>query len=439
MKWVRGRQQNMRCWKPGRGEQAREDQLNPPEYVFLQDVADQMIEVSGTMSFYDVDGLSRGIGELLHATFENSVRLEVLGKAWWNPYIVWMKLDIGDKIMVDLQNQPDDVSISGLNLMDLPSINVELRPNPTVEDVVTSFQRSPIATENTFGTVNTFPIAQDPAETEIIQLAVRNPDAHPSMTDFRHPGLDFFAPAGTEVISVTSGEIVGIYIPSKTDFEYDAYGTEVENLEGRGMMLDPRQLYSDSPAGHTEVRRTIASGWLAEGGEGAYIIVRTGNTYFLYAHLDPSSIQVGTHVQEGQTIGRIGQSEDGPQGEHLHFETRIHVSGTLDIDGQTGDYIDAGDKPLIFVNPALYFTEELVSAFNYGLELRNKKADERGRFEQRNVPSPDAFAQNTQVIDEGANLLYVRNIRPGYEDLERQFDPEAHWLHGTDVIVSEEN
>lgn len=60
----------------------------------------------------------------------------------------------------------------------------------------------------------------------------------------------------------------------------------------------------------------------------------------------------------------------------------------------------------------------------------------RGRFEQGNA-SLDALNQNTQVIDEGADHLYVFNVRPGFEGLERQFDPSAPWLHRTEVILSE--
>ena len=159
----------------------RED---PPELVFRQSQQGLEIEVSGTLSFYEIDAPSRSIGELVHATFENSDTLVVLAKSRWDPYIVWMKRGNGDIISVNLQDQGDDVSISGLSLIDLPTIDAEFLPDPTAEEVVQSFQESPI------GTIRTFPIAQDPMTTEIIQFGVRN-TRYRTIPDFRHPGTDF--------------------------------------------------------------------------------------------------------------------------------------------------------------------------------------------------------------------------------------------------------
>ena len=217
--------------------------------------------------------------------------------------------------------------------------------------------------------------------------------------------------------------VIGIYIPNKTDFEYDAYGTEVEELEVGGIVIDPRQLYSDSPAGNTEIRSRIASGWLAGDGEGAYVIVRTENTYFLYAHLDPSSIRVGMRVLEGQTIGRIAD-------EHLHFETRIHGAQTVEIDSETGDYEEV-DKPLLAVNSIWYFNEEMQAKINEGLVRRNTEVTRRGMNEQYNA-TINAVTQNTQAIDFGARVLYVNNVTAANE---QPFNRDAYWLHMTPATI----
>lgn len=51
--------------------------------------------------------------------------------------------------------------------------------------------------------------------------------------------------------------------------------------------------------------------------------------YILYAHLrDIPTVQVGEHVQCGQTIGVVGNSGEGfSTNPHLHFETRVGPSG----------------------------------------------------------------------------------------------------------------
>ena len=403
-----------------------------PELIFRQNQQGLGIKISGALSFYVHDQHGR---HLIHDTFDDSVTHQALGKSRYNPYIVSIKLHSGEIIRVDLQSLGDDVSISGLNLADLPTINVDYYPSPTAEDVVRSFQEhSPIGDGTRFGMVGIFPIAQDPAETEIIQFAIRN--ERYNTPDNRHPGIDFFAPAGTEVISGTSGEVVGIYVPSRTDFDYDAYGTKVEDLTDGGIMIDSRQLYSDNPTGYSEIRRDIVSGILGEKAEGAHIIVRTGNTYFVYAHLDPRSIQVGMEVKAGQVIGQIAS-------DHLHLETRIHGDHTVYIDSETGDYVynpnpEPGEekllpKPLVAVNPIHYFNKEMRSAINYGLDLRNRQKEhlEQGNF------NTDAVSQKTHIIDLGSNDLYVytRGDLQGVDQLE--FSLGLSWLDQTKVVLVE--
>ena len=368
--------------------QARKYLDDAPELIFRQSQQDSEIKISGSMSFHVYDQHGR---HLRHETFDDSVSHQALGKSRYNPYNVSIKLHSGEIITVDLQDLADDVGISGLNLAGLPTINVDYHPSPSPEEVVQSFQRSPL------GTFEIFPIAQDPWETEIYQFADQHP-RYRNTPENRHPGLDMFAPAGTEVIAPREGEVIAIYIPSRTDFEYDAYGTGVEMLDdGEGIIIDPRQLYPDIPAGHTQTRKNIVSGMLTPDAEDAHIVIRFDNIFSVLAHLDPSSIRVGTHVEAGQIIAKIG-------GNHLHLETRVIGEPALEIDRHTGDFIPRDpdfplklNKPLIVVDPKLYFTPEMASAVDHGIALRNRNVKLRGIGEERNDPEdPPVLMMNLE-------------------------------------------
>jgi hypothetical protein len=54
---------------------------------------------------------------------------------------------------------------------------------------------------------------------------------------------------------------------------------------------------------------------------GNHVIMRTGETYALYAHLGPGSVVVttGQHVHAGEVIGRVGHSGNSTA-PHLHFQ-----------------------------------------------------------------------------------------------------------------------
>ncbi|MEK7462370.1 MAG: M23 family metallopeptidase [Patescibacteria group bacterium] len=61
-------------------------------------------------------------------------------------------------------------------------------------------------------------------------------------------------------------------------------------------------------------------GW--NGGYGNYIVVKHRNgTQTLYAHLSSLSVGVGSYVEQGQTIGGMGNTGKST-GTHLHFEVR---------------------------------------------------------------------------------------------------------------------
>lgn len=69
-----------------------------------------------------------------------------------------------------------------------------------------------------------------------------------------------------------------------------------------------------------EVIIAKGSGW--NGGYGSYIVVRHPNgTQTLYAHLSSLSVGVGAYVEQGETIGGMGNTGKST-GTHLHFEVR---------------------------------------------------------------------------------------------------------------------
>ncbi len=69
-----------------------------------------------------------------------------------------------------------------------------------------------------------------------------------------------------------------------------------------------------------EVIVAKGAGW--NGGYGNYIVVKHRNgTQTLYAHLSSLSVGVGSYVEQGQTIGGMGNTGRST-GTHLHFEVR---------------------------------------------------------------------------------------------------------------------
>jgi len=117
-------------------------------------------------------------------------------------------------------------------------------------------------------------------------------------------------------------------------------------------------------------RQWFADDWTVERGHRAYVIVRSGNAYILYGHLDPDSIQVGTHVVAGQTIGAVGDDpKDG--NDHLHFELKTHGQSEIPLD-ENEEYVarSKDHRPQFFLNPLYLYTEESRERIivEYGLE-----------------------------------------------------------------------
>jgi len=301
-----------RSWR-----QAQADRLNPPEYVMQQEENEPTleIEVSGALWFYGHD--EHGATHRLNYTsFENSERLGVLGRSYWNPFFVLMKLDTGESIWVDLKDQADEFNIGEIDLVSVPTIDLSGRPAPNVEDI-----REPFA-NLVRQKVDFLPISrQEIISPWILQFGIQNKDKYPSMPENRHPGLDIFAPAGTEIRALTSGEVIGVFIPEGTKTEYkQVYGagvrSHVADREPEGKVFDPRNTSMNT-------RKHLADNWIIERSHRAYVIVRSGNAYILYGHLDPNSIQVGTHIIVGQIIGTVGVDAI-PSNDHLHLEVRTH-------------------------------------------------------------------------------------------------------------------
>lgn len=151
-----------------------------------------------------------------------------------------------------------------------------------------------------------------------------NPDSH--------PGVDFFAPAGSNVYSIAdNGLVVGI------------------GVEG----FDTR---SASRWGSASV----------DEGTGFSVIVRYGHLYVLYGHLLEinETIFVDKQVNKGDILGSLGTFPDSEP--HLHLEVRSYgasvTSGALvqDSQGDDNDYgiLKLGPEQALNVYDCIQFFDE---------------------------------------------------------------------------------
>ncbi len=73
-------------------------------------------------------------------------------------------------------------------------------------------------------------------------------------------------------------------------------------------------------AGGTVVVANGSGAW--NGGYGSYVVIQHANgTQTLYAHMSKVLVSAGSHVDQGDTIGRVGATGEAT-GAHLHFEVR---------------------------------------------------------------------------------------------------------------------
>ena len=169
------------------------------------------------------------------------------------------------------------------------------------------------------------------------------------------------ASVGTEVTALRDGEVIGIFIPEGIETDYSqVYGpghpsiiADKDDPEFPGRIYDPQFTSAFR-------RQEYADNWIVEGSQRAYVIVRSGNAFIVYAHLDPNSIQVGTHVIAGQTIGAVGKDTETEDNDHLHLVVRTHGHRKELLD-DTGEYVTDSftERPRTFVNTLYLFTEEM--------------------------------------------------------------------------------
>lgn len=99
----------------------------------------------------------------------------------------------------------------------------------------------------------------------------------------------------------------------KTQGLHDKYAVDLASSYGADILA--------SAAGEVLIAR--GSGW--NGGYGLYVVIKHSNgTQTLYGHLSAVTVNTGDYVEQGQVIGKMGNTGrvNGPTGVHLHFEIR---------------------------------------------------------------------------------------------------------------------
>lgn len=143
-------------------------------------------------------------------------------------------------------------------------------------------------------------------------------------------GDEVIVPDGEIVVSVSSGSSssagssVGASYPTYSGYYMRPLvgGRKTQGIHGHNG-VDIGRLPVGSPVmasadGTVIIAKT--SGW--NGGYGLYIVVSHPNgTQTLYSHLSRVSVSTGQRVEQGQTIGTLGNTGKST-GPHLHFEIR---------------------------------------------------------------------------------------------------------------------
>ena len=282
----------------------------------LEDEQVVTISVTGTVQWATEEEpviLDEGpYGDIL---YENATSYRVVGKSRLNSFVILVETVYGQQFWLDLnehsakEKESTKYEIIGAdNLADIPytELSAAVLDNP-YDDAIK-------------GEVNILPIAPEYI-TRVLEFGVLG-DAW-KKTAGAHPGYDLFAPAGTDVIAIASGEVIAVFVPADVNYEH-VYGASVASNTGgqetgeiAGSIYDPQ-----SPS--VPARQWYGDDWVIERSHRAYVIVRSGNAFITYGHLDPNSIQLGTHVITGQTIGTVGKDDEHEDGknDHLHLEFR---------------------------------------------------------------------------------------------------------------------
>ena len=334
---------------------------NPAEMVMLEDEQVVTISVTGTVQWATEEEpviLDEGpYGDIL---YENATSYRVVGRSRFNSFVILVETVYGQQFWLDLNEhsakEKDSTKyeiIGADNLADIPytELSAAVLDNP-YDDAIK-------------GEVIILPIAPEYI-TRVLEFGVLG-DAW-KKTAGAHPGYDFFAPAGTDVIAIASGEVIAVFVPADVNYEH-VYGASVASNTGgqetgeiAGSIYDPQ-----SPS--VPARQWYGDDWVIERSHRAYVIVRSGNAFITYGHLDPNSIQLGTHVITGQTIGTVGKDDEHEDGknDHLHLEFRTHAHNPELLDGndeyvfvyKDPDNQSFNYRPPVYSNTLYLFTEEM--------------------------------------------------------------------------------
>ncbi|MCY4070970.1 MAG: M23 family metallopeptidase [Chloroflexi bacterium] len=337
--------------------------------------------------------------------FNGTAEFEVLGKSPFNAFVVLVETEAGQQLWIDLKEhsakEEDSAKyefIGAENLADIPYIDesVAIPDNPY---------------ENTLeGTVDILPIAAEDIDW-VLEFGV--PGDAWKRTAGVHPGVDFFAPAGTEVVAIAPGEVIAVFVPADVNYEH-VYGASVgsntadlETPEIAGSIYDPQTVSA-------RARQWYADDWVVERSQRAYVIVRSGNGFITYGHLDPNSIQVGTHVMAGQPIGTVGKDDQHEGNDHLHLEVRVHGHNDELLDA-SGEYIHVLDDPLnqsmnyrppVYPNTLYLFTEEMRQRIVEDYDLKPLAdqllaIDGNSTYSHNGSTLSDLWLESTSVIPRG--------------------------------------
>ena len=325
--------------------QKRAFEDDAPELIFRQEESGFQVRVEGEVQFaFSEEAVVLDEGIFGRESLQASQWIKVIGKSRLNPFIIQVEYAGGTRFWIDLKEY-DDTAYDFVGAENLAGI-------PYVKEGAANTENPYI--RSAMGVADLLPIAQDDiTENGVIAFGATGNTAWESTGGF-HPGFDIFAEAGSEVRAITSGEVVGIFVPQDVNYDH-VYGSAVDSYVARGEM--PGKIY-DPQTVSSPARQWFADNWLVEEGHRAYVIVRSGNAYILYGHLDPDSIQVGTHVVRGQSIGAVGvDPEDG--NDHLHFEVKTHGQSRILLD-ENEEYVTRSKdhRPQFFLNPLHLYAEE---------------------------------------------------------------------------------